>query len=634
MTTLSNCQANTNTIVEVGQRPTITAVSNTSLPCMNGMMPVTLVPTVFPPGNYQYLWSGPNGYSSTQEMPILDNVNESDNGTYTLTVSQSNCDSPPSTTIIDITDIPPAPILQTNTDPCVGDEVILEIINAVQGNNVSWQWSTPQGNITTTEPRLTIPSFNSNNSGDYQVIQTRNSCESLPSEITSISVQSEQITPIINPESDACEGDDIVLNTTTTEGEQFIWFTPTGTIITDDPFLELNNVSIQDAGAYSLNIVEGNCISDTSESILLEVIPIPEPISFSQGDLSICSTDSNMLEICIEQTIADIDNLQLLDVMSGATIQESNNGCFDISFLLDAGTRTYMLSPIAIKSDCPSLVIDTITIDIFETLSLGAEVTADTLFVCNQDFLTLEADLFPDNVDIVWSSTDPEVNIFGETEQLVSISNLDDGANTILLGSSNGSCNNFSIDTITIIQLSEIEATDDNIDAEFDSNILIEPLTNDIISNPTSLSILEGPDNGEVNIIDGTINFVPPVGFVGEERITYEICYLDCDMICDSATIELSVGQNISCFVGNVITPNNDGYNDFLVVPCLESSNFMQNSITIFNQWGDEIFNAAPYNNDWAGIYNGKRLPASTYFYILDLGNGSRPLQGFIVLEL
>jgi len=90
----------------------------------------------------------------------------------------------------------------------------------------------------------------------------------------------------------------------------------------------------------------------------------------------------------------------------------------------------------------------------------------------------------------------------------------------------------------------------------------------------------------------------------------------------------------VDCFVGNVFTPNADGVNDALQVPCLETNKFPLNSLIIFNQWGDEILSESPYKNNWEGTYNGSTLPAGTYFYILDLGDGSKPIQGFITLEL
>ena len=96
----------------------------------------------------------------------------------------------------------------------------------------------------------------------------------------------------------------------------------------------------------------------------------------------------------------------------------------------------------------------------------------------------------------------------------------------------------------------------------------------------------------------------------------------------------MTIGVEVDCFVGNLITPNGDGQNDALKVPCLETGNFSNNSILIFNEWGDEVFSAAPYENNWQGSYKGKLLPVGTYYYIIDLGDGSQPLTGFIILEL
>jgi len=59
----------------------------------------------------------------------------------------------------------------------------------------------------------------------------------------------------------------------------------------------------------------------------------------------------------------------------------------------------------------------------------------------------------------------------------------------------------------------------------------------------------------------------------------------------------------------------------------------------IFNRWGDKVFEAKPYNNTWDGkATEGVRigsdeLPVGTYFYILDLGDGSAVIKGYIYLN-
>ena len=70
-------------------------------------------------------------------------------------------------------------------------------------------------------------------------------------------------------------------------------------------------------------------------------------------------------------------------------------------------------------------------------------------------------------------------------------------------------------------------------------------------------------------------------------------------------------------FIPNAITPNNDGANDFWEIKGLQY--FDHSEVIILNRWGDEVFTASPYLNDWRGTFNGKGLPEGTYYYILKL---------------
>ena len=75
-----------------------------------------------------------------------------------------------------------------------------------------------------------------------------------------------------------------------------------------------------------------------------------------------------------------------------------------------------------------------------------------------------------------------------------------------------------------------------------------------------------------------------------------------------------------------LMSPNGDDVNDALVFEGLEIYN--QNTLTVFNRWGNVVYEVTNYNNDWKGISNGRatikssnKLPTGTYFYIIKFGN-------------
>jgi gliding motility-associated-like protein len=59
---------------------------------------------------------------------------------------------------------------------------------------------------------------------------------------------------------------------------------------------------------------------------------------------------------------------------------------------------------------------------------------------------------------------------------------------------------------------------------------------------------------------------------------------------------------------------------------------FPKNKVRIINRWGDSVFQSEYYNNDWDGRYSGGLLPAGTYYYILDLGDGWGVFKGDVTI--
>jgi gliding motility-associated-like protein len=82
--------------------------------------------------------------------------------------------------------------------------------------------------------------------------------------------------------------------------------------------------------------------------------------------------------------------------------------------------------------------------------------------------------------------------------------------------------------------------------------------------------------------------------------------------------------------IPNVFTPNSDGINDVWVIPGLDK--YENSVLTIFNRWGQQVYQSKGYKQPWNGQYNGQPLPAGTYYYVINLGNNDPRLQGAVTI--
>lgn len=100
-------------------------------------------------------------------------------------------------------------------------------------------------------------------------------------------------------------------------------------------------------------------------------------------------------------------------------------------------------------------------------------------------------------------------------------------------------------------------------------------------------------------------------------------------------TIELVGKGDAEPEVYNVITVVSNGKHDFLKIRNITL--FPTNHLTIFDRWGGQVYEKAGYDNlnePFAGVSkNGNTLPEGTYYYVLDKGNGTDKMTGFILLR-
>ncbi|WBX73140.1 choice-of-anchor L domain-containing protein [Tenacibaculum pacificus] len=200
-----------------------------------------------------------------------------------------------------------------------------------------------------------------------------------------------------------------------------------------------------------------------------------------------------------------------------------------------------------------------------------------------------------------------------------------------------------------------IEAMDDDYT---DINIIdtnIDVTTNDTLNG---LPVILGTELGEATLIADSNN-EPGFTFNSDGTITvdlnmisgiYDLEYQICEngeipTNCDTATVTVFVNNPTNpCGIPyNIITPDNDGDNDSFYISCIDKPEYANNTVEIFNRWGNTVYQASGYNNkdvSFKGISNGsltisvdEKLPPGTYYYIINLGDGSKPKVGWLYIN-
>ncbi|MDB5150658.1 MAG: hypothetical protein JWQ57_4678 [Mucilaginibacter sp.] len=98
---------------------------------------------------------------------------------------------------------------------------------------------------------------------------------------------------------------------------------------------------------------------------------------------------------------------------------------------------------------------------------------------------------------------------------------------------------------------------------------------------------------------------------------------------CQASTI-IKVNVSEQMAIPNVFTPNSDGVNDTWSIAGLTA--YPNCTVNVFNRYGAGIYRSVGYSKDWNGSFNGYLLPSGTYYYVVDLKDGSKPLSGYVVL--
>ncbi len=155
--------------------------------------------------------------------------------------------------------------------------------------------------------------------------------------------------------------------------------------------------------------------------------------------------------------------------------------------------------------------------------------------------------------------------------------------------------------------------------------------------NVSSIKILEQPISGAIATIDQQqlkINYSGIV-YQGDDYLKIEAC--DLLNACTEGTIILAVEFKGELIVHNAIAPASTGDNKFMRISNLPAE--VRHKVKIYNRWGDPVFSIEGYDNGTPGkrfegfSQDGKQLPSGTYFYKIEFADDSKSVTGYLSLK-
>ncbi|TVZ57293.1 putative repeat protein (TIGR01451 family)/gliding motility-associated-like protein [Lutibacter sp. Hel_I_33_5] len=190
--------------------------------------------------------------------------------------------------------------------------------------------------------------------------------------------------------------------------------------------------------------------------------------------------------------------------------------------------------------------------------------------------------------------------------------------------------------TITLTNNGSVTATNVSISENIPSGY-------EYISHTTSTGTYdEVSGEWEVASIAGgaseTLQIIVKVNESGDYLNTVHVSSVD-QVDSDTTNDTSSASTTPICLtIYNEFSPNGDGANDTFTIDCI--NNYPNNIFEVFNRWGNTVYKKVNYNNTWDGTSNGraninvdKKLPVGTYYYVLDLRDGSKPKTGWLYLN-
>ena len=572
-----------------------------------------------------YLWS--NG-------EIQKDIIVKTEGSYNVRIQDINgCNSLPSDSIqVIVHTLPDKPVITGDSEYCQGD--LANLITSPAAFGYLWSNGGTTEQINVSKGTYTVKTRNENN------------CYSLQSDPFTVSENPLPAKPSISGSTTYCEGESATLTCST--GLNYLWSTSATT----------QSIEATE-GLYAVRVIDGNnCISPGSDTIIITELPAPDqptitvdgPTTFWQGD-SVHLSSSPSVTYFWSPNGETTETITVKTSGSYSLIVGDANGC------LSAPSNPVTIT-VQILYKPEITVIGSLSFCEGDSVRLSATEAADYLWSdgnTNRNITVKQAGSYTvviyDDIGNASPASDPvEISVYPNPGISFTIShitcwNYNDGSlsGTPLGGTppytyswSNGS----STSDITGLGADTYSLTlSDYNGCTIDTSVTITQPEAIVISLETDDPFC--PDSYD-GVITATIaGGIPPYSLLwsdGSQDFSmsesgpgdYSLTVTDANLCTAEITETLYNRQEFCVIIPDIITPNDDGYNDIWEIQGIQY--YPDAIVEIYDRWGKRVFHSVGYEERWDGTFNNKKLPMDSYHYIIRLNNMLTPLVGNLTI--
>ena len=226
----------------VSPSPSLSGATNSGAICEGGT--VTLSANA-PVNVASYSWSGPSGFTSTLQNPVISGAAASASGTYTVTVNNGYGCQANYTTVVTVNALPSSSGVTTSGNICVGGSATL---SANTSNADTWSWTGPDGFTSTVQNPVVSPTA----TATYTLTPGNSVTGCAAASTYTVAVIVNPVPASSGPSntSPVCAGNNVTLSANSSNATAWSWSGPSGfTSTQQNPVITPSG-----SGTYSLTV--------------------------------------------------------------------------------------------------------------------------------------------------------------------------------------------------------------------------------------------------------------------------------------------------------------------------------------------------------------------------------------------